>query len=197
MSKSHLLLYSGGVDSVLCLKLLRDCKITPTLLHFRTTKLTDEHEAMIMRNVERLSPDSPILVTKTKTVDYIICQNNTTKDLDEMYGVHMLEDKTYFYPAKLADFIYVGYYRINDLPSGIEPDLTPKDFDEVIDIFHANPKFRFPLEFFTRLQIDKLFLKLPKEVRADTISSTRGSAEKLGAKVVKEELVPAVEVPRK
>ena len=62
MKAVHLLMFSGGVDSTLCLHHLVEQGITPFLVHFKTKKLRRRHERMIRRVARHLSPRSPYYV---------------------------------------------------------------------------------------------------------------------------------------
>ena len=181
-SGNAILLYSGGVDSVVCLKILVDHGIVPKLLHFRTTKLTDEHEKMIKETSRTLSPKSVLMIVETETKDYEASWN------DDWYAIKIKDDEM-FYPEQFAEVIFIGYFRdsgILDTDSSVKK-LGRVPYGQTSFINRAlkkAQKFRFPLEYMTCKEIDALWKKLPENVRKNTLTSTRGWAKKLGCQLV-------------
>lgn len=171
----YILLYSGGVDSVLCLKKIIERGITPFLFHFRTKKLTDRHERMIKRSARLLSPESPLYVFKTETDDY-----EATHDWGDLsnYEIYMRKGKKceYFVPLDYGDFVIIGYMRqVYSIGLGID---SRREFDCVARKFidfakKFNTPFIFPLADYHRWEVDEEFKALPLNIRENTVSSTR------------------------
>ena len=159
----YILLYSGGVDSVLCLWKLVKNGIIPHILHFRTQKLSDEHEKMIKKTAKSISPNSPYHIIETKTVDY------QAVGAEEPYAYEVLIDdnddfsKSVF-PAMLGDIIVIGYHKGDECPTQIV-------FINYCEK-HKTP-YVFPLANLTRKQIYDAFMQLPEKIRKNTVSTTR------------------------
>jgi len=167
----YLLLYSGGVDSILCLIKLVEQGITPFLFHFRTKKLTKTHEKMVKKTARLISPDSPLYVYETKTVGF----RAVTPDLMN-YEV-CLEDpdgegKT-MKPLDHANYVVIGYTKY--VYTKIRPLLKAKMIQQrfIKSCKEFNLPFIFPLADYTRKQTDKEFSQLPLEIRENTVSTTR------------------------
>ena len=167
----YILLYSGGVDSVLCLKKLVERGITPFIFHFRTTKLKKVHEKMIRKTARLLSPNSPFYVFNTKTKDYEAV--SPVNDLAR-YSVRINRRKEFF-PLEHGDYVVIGYtgwvYRYD------KNMRSCRGRGRQIDLIRLSEKhslpFIFPLAHHTRKQIDEEFGKLPQIIKENTVSSTR------------------------
>lgn len=163
------LMYSGGVDSVVCLKKLVEKGITPILFHVRTWKINKTKERKIRRNARRLSPKSPLYVWKPRIIDYCASpsKNHIYKiQLDETYD-------TFLYPLDYVDKLVLGYFR--EYGKGRrrkgEVALGQKQFIKECAIYHH--PIIIPLSKMTGREVDTEFLKLPPKVQQDTVSSTR------------------------
>lgn len=158
----HILLYSGGVESILCLKMLRDKGITPFLFHFRTKKLKPKHEKMIRRTAKLLSPKSPLYIFETKTDDYLASYSTNGE-----YHVHLNKRGTTMMMQKYGDVIIVGYTGYDSMDGR----------RKLRTHFHGSGflkrQFLFPLLGKRKSKISNLFKQLSDEVRQNTVSSTK------------------------
>lgn len=160
-------MYSGGIDSVLCLKLLREQGIVPLLFHFHTGKTKRRHERMIRKTAKLLSPESPYYVWKTKTSGYhaFFAKNGE-------YHVKMNDrgKVVTFMPEVVGDIIVIGYtgYDSNDSRYKL-----PNQAFFIETCKRHNHRFMFPLAGMRRRKVLEMFNKLPEEVRKNTVSSTR------------------------
>lgn len=167
------LMFSGGVDSIVCLSELVKQGIVPKLFLFQTWKMKQAHVNQIKRNARRLSPKSQIYVYKPRTIDYVAGWQEGTEN-KKVYHVCLNEyhDK-YFYPLRLVDKLVIGYV-----------DRQPKGRRANGELGRAQPKFikyctlhkypvLFPLIGKSTREVDELFNQLPAEVKKDTVSSTR------------------------
>jgi hypothetical protein len=166
---THLLLYGGGVDSVVCLKKLVDEEIVPFIFHFKTGKMNKTHERMIKKTVKILSPNSPYYVFPINESGYHAVYDSFGK-----YFIHLGQDKKgMFVPSKLFDIVVLGYthlcYSEQCKKHGIR--MSQSDFIDIVKKY--NLPFKFPIANLTRIQTDKEFNKLPKEVKINTVSTTR------------------------
>ena len=159
-------MYSGGVDSILCLKWLRDHDIVPALFHFKTLKLKRRHERMIRKTAKILSPESPFYVFKTKTNDF-----NAYWARGE-YGVWLTDKRAeiVLIPQYYGDIVVIGYtgYDSNDGRCKLP---TQKLSIEETKIYGF--PFMFPMAGIRKSQINQLFDELPRMIRENTVSSTR------------------------
>jgi len=168
----YILLYSGGVDSVLCLKKVVEQGIIPFIFHFRTKKLTNKHEKMIRKTARLLSPKSPYYVFYTNTYSYEAWHE--WGDLSR-YEIRRNDGKksVYFNPIKHGDYVIIGYmrhvYSYNN--NRREFNCTGKKFIDFSKKF--NPSFIFPLADYHRWEADEEFKTLPLNIRMNTVSSTR------------------------
>jgi len=160
----YVLLYSGGIDSVLCLKLLREQGIIPYIFHFKTWKLIRKHEHMIRKTARLLSPESPFYVFETKTENYKALWGRGE------YHVFLDNNGRTLRPLDYGDKVVIGYtgYDSNDGRRRLQTQvLTIKESE-----FYDYP-YVFPLANMRKSQILQMFMDLPKEVRVNTVSSTR------------------------
>ncbi len=170
------LMFSGGVDSVVCLHELVNQGIVPKLFFFRTYKVRDKHVALVRRNAKRISPESEFYVFSPRTIDYCACwqRRETAKRtyyiaMDE-YGVN------YFFPLNYCDVLVLGY--VDRQPQGRKKGETGRAQPEVMKhclIYHADA-FLFPLMGKTTRDVDQIFDSLPEDARRDTLSTTRNYA---------------------
>lgn len=170
-----MLLYSGGVDSMVCLKRLVRHGIVPFLFHFRCKKFTNEHERMIRKSARTISPKSPFYVFKPDTIGFDAFWNHR-KD-HEMYGINMGNGKKPFYPLNYCDVLLVGYHRYTAKFRKRAVRITPKGQKEIIDWVNKHRiKFhlKFPLENYHVWEIDREFKRFPRKLRKLAISTTRG-----------------------
>jgi hypothetical protein len=174
--KIIVLLYSGGVDSMVCLKRLVKKGIVPFIFHFHCKKLTIRHEKMIRKSAKILSPKSPFYVFETKTIGFdAFWSRNASKT---MFGINVGKnglDKIAFCPFQYADILVVGYHKyrgrfrknaVRIIPQG------QKDF--IIWCKKCRLPFMFPLERYRPTQIDREFERLPMKLKKLAISTTRG-----------------------
>jgi hypothetical protein len=173
MTESIGLMFSGGVDSVVCLSELIKQGVTPKLFLFQTWKMRECHIKQIKRNARRLSPKSQIYVFKPRTIDYIASWK-TRCDSKKFYGVAMDEyDKNFFHPLELVDKLVIGYvdHNIRGKHRKGEIGLAQPELMNYATLYKY--PLIFPLSGKTTRQVDELFKTLPKEVQENTISSTR------------------------
>lgn len=167
MKPVYILLYSGGVDSILCLKWLVERGIAPFIFHFKTRKLKRYHERMIRKTARMISPESPFYVFITKTMNYKALWSKNGE-----YHV-LLNDKGPKISMLLKDYgdiIVIGYtgYAPNDGRRRLSTQkLTIEQTKE-----YGFP-YVFPLANMRSSEIYKLWKSLPREIRNNTVSSTR------------------------
>jgi hypothetical protein len=164
------LMYSGGVDSIICLKLLVEQNIIPILFHVKTAKMNQRHERCAKRNAKRLSPKSPYYTVKTHTLDY-----NASWTVKQSYFIYLDEwasMESCFCPMKYVDKLAIGYFRsIGGKRAKGETGLGQPELIKWVETY--NPPIILPLKDKTGKEIDKMFAQLPLEIQKDTISSTR------------------------
>lgn len=159
-------MYSGGVDSILCLKWLRDHGIIPVLFHFHTGKTKRRHERMIRKTAKLLSPESPYYVWKIKTSGYHVFWAENGE-----YHVKMNDrGPICTFMPQVYGIVVIGYtgYDSND---GRRKLRTQSAFIKLCE--RCNYPFVFPLANVQKSQINQLFEELPKVIRENTVSSTR------------------------
>jgi hypothetical protein len=173
MTESVGLMFSGGVDSIVCLSELVKQGLIPKLFLFQTWKMKDSHVKQIKRNAKRLSPKSQIYVFKPRTIDYIGSWRERC-DSKKFYDVAMDEyGHNFFCPLELVDKLVIGY---------VDHEVRGKRKDGEIGL--AQPtlmnyaiQYKYPLMFplrgKTTREVDEMFKQLPKEVQENTVSSTR------------------------
>jgi hypothetical protein len=163
------LMYSGGIDSVLCLKLLVEQNVTPIIFHVKTTKLTRNHERAARKNAKVISPMSPYYTIKTHTLDYNAAW--TTKQKYFVYLDEWANEDDSFKPLEHVDKIAIGYFR--NVGKRIQGDtgIGQPEIIKTSGIYNL-PMF-FPLKDKTSKEIDKMFSELPLEIQKNTVSSTR------------------------
>jgi len=162
----YLLLYSGGVDSILCLKKLIDKGITPFIFHFWTRRLKKIHEKMIRKTARALSPKSPFYVFKTNTDNF----GHGLWD-NHKYYVEMTNHFRIF-PIWHGDFIVTGVMKhIYEYGEGNQGYNRNRWIIKKCEIY--NLPYLFPLADYTREQTDQEFQQLPLNIRQNTVSTTR------------------------
>jgi len=170
----YLLLYSGGVDSILCLKKLIDKGIVPYIFHFWTTKLKKKHEKMIRATARLLSPKSPFYVFRTSTENF----EHGWNDVYYKYWVLISEffnNYLTIYPIDYADYVVTGImkhiYVCAENHQMYNGSGNNKEIIERLRIY--NFPYIFPLANYTRKQADQEFQQLPLNIRQNTVSTTR------------------------
>lgn len=161
----YILMYSGGVDSILCLKMLRDQGITPFLFHIKTQKLKRRHERMIRKTARLLSPESPFYVWETKTRNYTASWGKNGE-----YHVFLTKNNVTLMPQNMADIIVMGYTGWDS------NDGRRKLRNQTMLLKQSRERgfpFMFPLADMRKTQVNQLFNQLPIEIRMNTVSSTR------------------------
>ena len=173
-NKIVILMFSGGVDSIVCLHELVKQGITPKLFFFQTYKVKKKHVEIVKRNAKRISPNSEFYVFKPRMIDY--CGGYSLHDrAEKSYFIHMHEQDSLpeFYPLRYGDKVVLGY--VDKEPKGRrkkgELGLAQKEF--VHHCVNHNFPFVFPLLNKTTREVDEIFKSLPVEVQKDTLSTTR------------------------
>lgn len=168
-NRTVILLYSGGVDSVLCLwKLVRQ-NIIPFIFHFYTWKLTKEAEKKIRKNAQVISPESPYYVFRPHTIDYLACKSEKY-----VYGIHMDEiAKKRFYPIQYGDVVVIGYLKKYGRGKRIHGDRGVPQREFIRKCERYGWPFLFPLSKLTAREIMNKFYSLPEDIQKNTVSTTR------------------------
>lgn len=167
------LMYSGGVDSVLCLKMLAEQGKNPFLFYMQTYKLKDIHVEMAKKIAKILSPKSPLYIFKPFTINY-----NAIFDEHNRYVILMneLHHEKVFNPLDIADKIYIGYFaKAGKYPKECEDvKLYPCGQERCIELIKKYQlPIEFPLENMRLSQLDKMFNELPDNIKNLVVSSTR------------------------
>jgi hypothetical protein len=156
------LMFSGGVDSLVCLKLLREQDVTPVLFHVADYPLNIERK--IRRAAKLVSPKSPYYVWG-KAEDYkaSYCFKRLSCKAD--YEVYFdSERKTV--PVCFSDYVdrlVLGYFkRDNKSMYRTIKECLPR-FNNLV----------FPLADYSVREIDSIWMKFPDEVKINTFSSSR------------------------
>lgn len=170
----YLILYSGGVDSVLCLVKAVEQGIIPFIFHFHTQKLNKTHERMIRKTARLISPDSPFYVFETKTVGY---RARADYPPDVCYEV-CIDDPDgkgkRLNPLDHADYVIIGYTKwLYPKRKGRMRPIKKHQNTFINGCKKFGSPFIFPLADYTRNQIDEEFKKLPLEIRKNAVSTTR------------------------
>jgi hypothetical protein len=173
-AKSVGLMFSGGVDSVVCLSELVKQGITPNLFVFQTWKMKASHLKQIKQNAKRLSPKSQIYVYKPRTIDYIAGWQTIASD-KKVYFVHLDEysDGEFFYPLRLVDQLILGYVDHECKGRRANGELGRAQPQFIKHCIQHNYPIVFPLIGKTTREVDELFNKLPEDIKKNTVSSTR------------------------
>jgi hypothetical protein len=170
------LMFSGGVDSVVCIHELVKQGFVPKLFFFRTYKVKDSHVRLVRRNAKRLSPNSEFYIFSPRTIDFLASwQSHATAK--HAYFVHMDEyEANYIYPLRYCDRLAIGY--VNRECKGRRKGETGRaqpEFMKQCLIYHRDA-FLFPLLGKTTREVDQIFNSLPEDVKRDTVSTTRNYA---------------------
>lgn len=166
------LLYSGGKDSLLCLKHLVDEGHDPTILHFQTKKISDYYERLIRRNAMRIHRTPYYYVIKTETENYNAAYSYETG----LYSVYLdEEEENSIYPHEYGDPVYIGLVASDNK--------SMKEGIRFLQIYRPE-RYRFPLGDSKFSKIIENWEELPIEIRRDTISSTVMNFEEWGGKFV-------------
>jgi len=168
------LMFSGGVDSTVCLAELVKQGIIPKLFIFQTWKMKQSHVNQIKRNAKRLSPKSPIYVYKPRTIDYIASWQKVASD-KKVYYVDLTEypDGECFYPLRFVDRLVLGYVDHECRGKRAKGELGRAQPEFVKHCIQHKFPITFPLIGKSTREVDELFNQLPEEVKKDTVSSTR------------------------
>ena len=173
MTESIGLMFSGGVDSIVCLSELVKQGIVPKLFLFQTWKMKNHHLQQIKRNARRISPKSQIYVFKPRTIDYCATWRSTC-DRKDFYSIQMDEhNHEYFYPLELVDKLVIGYVDHNIRGKRKKGEIglaQPMLMNYAVQYRYP---LIFPLRGKTTRQVDEMFKALPIEVQKNTLSSTR------------------------
>jgi hypothetical protein len=171
MRKTTLLLYSGGVDSMVCLKRLVKNGIVPFIFHFKVQKFKRKHERMIRKSAKLLSPKSPFYVFETGTIGFQARYGGKKRG---RYTYTVKVGKKDFNPLEYADKIVVGYHKYaGRFRKGVH--IVPQGQKEFIGwVKKHRLRITFPLENYTPYKIDREFEKFPVKLQKLAISTTRG-----------------------
>lgn len=179
-----ILMFSGGYESVVCLKRLVDEGVTPSLFHFKTKKFNNENERMIRKVTRIISPDSPYYIFNSYQTGYhAFLEWHSSSGYDyPYYGInykHHGKDK-YFYPLLYGDRIVLGYTRWVYDDVNMDNRLCYKRYQNkfIDDCNKLNLPFVFPLADMRRPQIDRELNSLPEIIKDNVISSTRRYAKR-------------------
>lgn len=167
------LMFSGGVDSVVCLSELVKQNITPVLFVFQTWKMSKVVLKKIKFIAKTLSPKSPLYVYKPRTIDYHACFVFRSVD-KKSYFIHMDEyGNDYFYPLRFVDKLVLGYVGRESIGRRAKGELGLAQPEFITKATNYKMPFIFPLGNKTTRDVDKIFKELPEEIRKNTVSSTR------------------------
>jgi len=103
-------MFSGGVDSVVCLHKLVKQNIIPVLIHFKTGKLNSRHERQIKQIAKQLSPESPFYRFDTYQNGYYATWNLGSSPYYSIRWKLHGKNKI-FVPHSIADVVVLGYTR--------------------------------------------------------------------------------------
>lgn len=164
----YLLMYSGGVDSLLCLKQLYEEGIAPIIVHVKTKKLTSYLERKIKRNAKNISPKSPYYVYNAYTKNYFafyaptkcLIHGHPMVYYVTLIGRHVL------IPQQMANKIVLGYSKKDGIGDSVSRFLKACKQYKIND---------FILPLAEKLHEDCMneWLKFSEQIRKNTVSSTR------------------------
>lgn len=178
--KPVILLYSGGVDSIVCLNRLVKKGIVPLLWYFKEKDF--KYARQVRRTAKLLSPKSMFLSFDVKEYDaFWTPQRGCPKE--KRYGINFRKGKA-LYPMDFAKIVVVGYHKyMNRGPirgicfKGVCRHI-PRGQKEFIEWSRRlRLSLRFPLARYTPHQIEAEFAKLPENIRRLVVTDTRGYIE--------------------
>jgi len=178
-NETVVLMFSGGVDSVVCLHELVKQGITPKLFFFQTYKVKKKHIDVVRQNAKRLSPNSEFYTFKPRTIDFIAgwMHRETAKKSYFVYMTEYEDKNTLFYPLQYCDKLVLGY--VGKEPKGRrrkgELGLAQTKLIKQCRTYHYK-NILLPLAEKTTREVDEIFKSLPEEVQKDTLSTTRNYA---------------------
>ena len=154
-----IILYSGGKESLLTLKDSVDHGEDPTILHFKTLKLSNLSEKRVKENARRIYRTDAYYTYETQTQNYIASYTHLGD-----YWVKLTKgDDAEYKRLDTLGRLHIGYWKL-DNP-------TMKEGVETLGEVYPN-KYEFPLADHTENQILKEWKKLPDKVRQNTYTST-------------------------
>lgn len=166
------LMFSGGVDSTLCLKFLVDRGEVPFLFYVKTEKLKRKHMIKARRIAREISPDSTFYVFESTERDY----RALYEDEYPYYYIRMKrsgKDK-FLSPLLFADKVVLGYnnwiYYTEDNQRKFRGK-TQRAFIKFIRKYSL--PFELPLINISRPHIDKQLDVLSQHIKENIVSSTR------------------------
>lgn len=157
------LLYSGGVDSIVCLKMLHDQGITPVLFHFHDSLKT--HLKDVKKTAKLISPQSQLYIWTVDDYQAYL------RGFNGNYYIQ-LNRKPDFDPCSLVDKLVVGYYE-KDVDKTHPVSKGAVRMRKGIKYLSKNPKIVLPLRKLNQKQIEKIWKTLPKKARIRTLTTTR------------------------
>ena len=166
-------MFSGGVDSVVCLNELVKKGIVPKLFFFATYKVKKKHVKQIKRLAKLVSPDSELYVFYPHTIDFLAAWQRGERD-KKTYYIHLDEtDDKFFYPLCYVDEVVLGY--VDKQPRGRRANGELGLAQPKLIRYCLNHKmsFVFPLVGKSTREVDNLFDSLPEQVKKLTLSTTR------------------------
>lgn len=164
-------MFSGGVDSTLCLDLLVNEGATPNIFHFRTTKLNGDHEKRIRKIVRLLSPKSPYYTFRSWCKDY-------SAHMDESFPYYAVRwrhhgKRKWFEPLMYVDNVVLGYTRWLYWTHEDQRAYRGNQRVFIKNCEMNNLPFRFPVCKLKRPELDAMFMAMPVKIRQLVVSSTR------------------------
>jgi hypothetical protein len=159
------LMFSGGVDSIVCLKMLQEQGIIPILFYCESDIYRECHwSKSIKKTAKLLSPKSQLYIFDVKEYKAFITGNGD-------YGI-TLKDGTIFYPYKCVDKLIVGFFE-KDIDKKHPIKKGNVGMKEAIRVLNKNPKLEFPLRHLARTKIERIWKTLPLEVKKNTLTTSR------------------------
>jgi len=165
-------MFSGGVDSTVCLEKLVRQGIKPILFYFHTDKMLLKSFGRKIREIARyLSPSSPFYTFWTHSY------SPTWLEHYPYYAVRLKHNgkNKWLYPLNLADKVAIGYTRFlyyYDEGCSEFRGSTQEKFIEFCKLYKL--PYLFPLADMRRKEVDVLFQELPEYVKERVVSTTRG-----------------------
>lgn len=165
-------MYSGGKESLLTLKHAVEQGYDPTIIHFKTKKISNYYEKIIKRNAMRVHRTPYYYVIKPDTVDY----NAFTSYETGHYGISMDDEgENSFFPRDYGEPIYIGYWK--------RDNKSMKHAIGFLELYHKD-SYRFPLKDMKFNEIIEEWGRFPSEIKHDTISSTLVNFKTWGGRFV-------------